>query len=276
MAMRRLFCLAALFTLSTAAVMSAQESDAPKETKATSADPLEAFEARQYEGGEGELSLPYRLLKPIGFEAENRDPQQRYPLVVFLHGAGERGDDNERQLIHGGRNFADEAMRRRHPAFVVAPQCPAEKTWSLVRGLALGNKDDARKPVQSVLGLIEQLKQEFPVDENRIYVGGLSMGGFGTWEILKVQPELAAAAFPICGGGDPDAVERFKSTPIWVFHGGADGVVPPERSRDMVDALKAVGGNVIYTEYEGVGHDSWTQTFNNLLMWDWLFAQRKK
>ncbi len=236
------------------------------------------FEAREFTGSNGKV-LKYRLLKPIDFEAKPKgDDQQKYPLVLFLHGAGERGDDNVRQLIHGGGNFADEALRKRYPTFVVAPQCPEEKKWVEVPWDAQEHAMPA-EPSESlalVFELLESLQKEFPVDENRLYGVGLSMGGYGTWDILQRKPGLLAAAAPICGGGDPAYADGFKATPVWAFHGSEDFAVAPRRSRDMIAALKAAGGRPIYTEYEGVGHNSWTPTFDNRLTWDWLFAQRKR
>jgi predicted peptidase len=256
--------------------MNAQSTEKPKASAddkkvAAKPDRLKAFEARTY--GEGDGRLPYRLLKPLNYDAK-----QQYPLVLFLHGAGERGSDNERQLIHGGKNFVDEGFRKRHPAFIVAPQCAEEKKWGEVPWDAKSHKapTDPGPTMKAVFGLLEALQEEFSIDANRIYGTGLSMGGYGTWDILQRHPELLAAAVPICGGGDPELADRFKSTPVWVFHGGADPVVPVSRSRDMVNALKAAGGRPIYTEYEGVDHNSWTRTYDNRLMWDWMFAQHKQ
>lgn len=259
--------LFALLALLPAATMNAQ--DAPKPT----VPGADVFEAREFKGADGKV-LKYRLLKPIDFDS---NAKEKYPLVLFLHGAGERGDDNVRQLVHGGRNFADDALRKRYPAFVIAPQCPAEQKWVEVPWdlKVHGMPEEPSESLGLTFEAIEALKQEFPIDESRLYGMGLSMGGFGTWDILQRKPGMLAAAVPICGGGDPKHVEGFKSTPIWVFHGGADPIVIPPRSRDMVAALKAAGGTPIYTEYEGVGHDSWTPTFDNRQTWDWLFAQRK-
>ena len=253
--------------LLTTQTMLAQDAITPK-----AADPREVFEARVFDGANG-TKLPYRLLKPIDY-----DPQQKYPLVLFLHGAGERGDDNEIQLVHGGRNFADEAMRRRHPAFVVFPQCPAEKKWVEVPWVGKEHAMPAEpsESIAQVLELIASLQKEFSIDDQRIYGVGLSMGGFGTWDVLQRKPELLAAAIPICGGGDPAFAQAFKSTPVWAFHGAADPVVIPDRSRAIINALQAAGGQPIYTEYEGVGHDSWTETFDNRLVWDWLFTQKSR
>jgi predicted peptidase len=253
--------------MSVAQSMHAQDAIIPKPV-----DPSEVFEARVFEAADG-TKLPYRLLKPIDF-----DPEAKYPLVVFLHGAGERGDDNAKQLVHGARNLADEALRRRHPAFVIFPQCAANKKWVEVPWDAQAHKapDDPGETMNAVFSLVDSLQKEFPIDADRLYGVGLSMGGYGTWDILQRKPDLLAAAVPICGGGDPAHAAAFKSTPVWAFHGGADPVVPASRSREMIKAALAAGGRPIYTEYEGVGHDSWTQTFDNRLMWDWLFSQRKQ
>ncbi|BBO36567.1 hypothetical protein PLANPX_6179 [Lacipirellula parvula] len=263
---RRLFLCVALLALSPTLPMNAQSPAAPAVTNA------DLFEALEFKGADGEV-LKYRLLKPIDFDAKAKE---KYPLVLFLHGAGERGDDNERQLIWGGKELGDETLRRRYPAFVLVPQCPNDAVWAQIRW----NGDEAKPdkmsgPLGLSLELIESLKKEYPIDENRLYAVGLSMGGFGTWDLLERKPGYLAAAVPICGGGDPKNVGAYKSTPIWVFHGDADDVIKPELSREMIAALKAAGGTPIYTEYPGVGHNSWSPTFENRGTWDWLFAQRK-
>lgn len=240
----------------------------PAATQAEASSPVDQFEAREFTAADGKI-LHYRLLKPIDYDAS-----QKYPLVLFLHGAGERGDDNKAQLVHGGRNFADPAFRKRHPAIIVAPQCPKESTWASFRPRS-GDGGSPEAPLQRVFELVESLQKEFSVDATRIYGMGLSMGGFGTWDILRRKPELLAAAVPICGGGVPESVAAYAATPIWVVHGSDDEAVKVEQSRTMVEALRAAGSGVIYTEYDGVGHDSWTRTFDNQLIWDWLFAQRK-
>jgi predicted peptidase len=256
-----------VLALSQTHAMNAQDAITPR-----AADPLKEFEARVFESSENP-KLPYRLLKPADY-----DPQKKYPLVLFLHGAGERGDDNAIQLVHGARNFVDPAMRRRHPAFVVFPQCAAEKKWVEVpwNRTPLKVPEDPGDTMRALFALVTSLQQEFPIDESRIYGVGLSMGGFGLWDMLQRKPELFTAGIPICGGGDPATAERFHATPVWVFHGGADPLVPAGLSQEMVKALQAAGGQPIYTEYEDVGHDSWTQTFDNRLVWDWLFAQQKQ
>ena len=130
--------------------------------------------------------------------------------------------------------------------------------------------------MRMALEAIEQLRKEFKVDSRRLYVTGVSMGGYGTWDLLWRQPAMFAAAAPICGGGDPEKASLFAGVPLWAFHGGADKTVPTQKSRDMIEALKKAGGTPHYTEYPGVGHDSWTQTYKNPEFYEWLFAQQKK
>jgi predicted peptidase len=239
---------------------------------AAGADPRDRFEAREFESGGAKLK--YRLLTPKGFKAGE---EQKYPLVLFLHGAGERGDDNRVQLIHGMGDFASDEVMEKHPAFVVAPQCPKDQRWVDVDWGAESHTmpEQPSQPMRLTLELIESLRKEFPIDENRLYITGLSMGGYGTWDALQRRPELWAAAIPICGGGDPSGAKVMKDIPIWVFHGDQDGAVKVKRSRDMVEALKAEGGNPKYTEYPGVGHDSWTATYRNPEVHAWLFEQSK-
>jgi predicted peptidase len=239
-------------------------------------DPAAVFEARVFESPGGG-SIPYRLLKPLDYDPQRPGTQQKFPLVLLLHGAGERGVDNKLQLFHGCRDLAAEAMRRRHPAFVVVPQCPLEKRWVEVPWDAPSHQMPAEMsdPLRLTLELLAALEKEFPIDAGRRYATGLSMGGYGVWDVLQRKPGYLAAAAPICAGGDPAYAEGFASTPIWAFHGDADATVMVNRSREMVGALRAAGGQPVYTEYEGVGHDSWTATLANRCLWDWLFAQRK-
>lgn len=199
-------------------------------------------------------ALPYRLFTP---KAATKDT--KLPLVLFLHGAGERGDDNAAQLRHGVRTLIANANQTARPSFVVAPQCPRGVWWN----------------VDALLELTHSLLAQPGVDLDRVYVTGLSMGGFATWQLIGRQPDLWAAAAPVCGGGEPKTAEKLTTLPIWAFHGDADKTVPPEQSRRMVEAIKKAGGEPKYTEYPGVGHDSWTQTYANAEVHAWLFAQRR-
>lgn len=240
--------------------------------RATSADNRDRFEARTFQ--DGGYKLQYRLLKPKDYDAK-----KKYPLVIFLHGAGERGDDNEKQLVHGMNDFASDEVMTRYPAFVIAPQCPAGEIWG---GVGIGRLAKSPPPadklapaLDATLKTVESLRKEFPIDGKRIYMTGLSMGGYGTWDALAKRTELFAAAAPICGGGDTSQVSKFKDIPIWAFHGADDKTVPVERSREMIEALKGAGGNPKYTEYPGVGHNSWAQTYADPALYEWLFTQRR-
>jgi predicted peptidase len=237
---------------------------------ATAADNRDRFEARTF--ADGEFTLPYRLLKP-----KSSDPTEKYPLVIFLHGAGERGDDNQKQLVHGMNDFAADEIMARYPAFVMAPQCPEGQKWSDVDWSAPTSKLPAEisPALAATLKAADSLQKEFSIDPKRIYITGLSMGGYGVWDALSRQPERFAAAAIICGGGDPAYAAKMKGAPIWAFHGEDDRTVPVGRSREMIDALKAAGAKPKYTEYPGVGHNSWARTYADPALYDWLFARKK-
>jgi len=239
-------------------------------TKMAAADDFKSLlEKRTFTGLAG-VNLQYRLLKP-----ENYDPKEKYPLVIFLHGMGERGDDNAAQLKWGVEEFTKSENRKKYPCFLMAPQCPTKgnATWA---GFGMEFQKEPTEPMRLLLDAIPALMKDFSIDENRIYITGLSMGGFGTWDALVRKPELFAAAVPICGGGDVKTAEKVAKIPIWVFHGAKDNAVPVARSRDMVAALKKAGGAPKYTEYPSVGHDSWIPAYKDAEMFAWLFAQKKK
>ena len=230
----------------------------------------------------GEDTLPLRILTPKNFSF-----QKKYPIVVFLHGSGERGSDNEKQLVWGSNLFLDSANRANFPAIVVFPQCSEGQWWApLQRDTeakdSLGkyhvvSTQPATKPMQLLLNFIDTLIAAGRVDSKRVYVGGLSMGGMGTFDLITRRPNLAAAAFPICGAGDPAAISKVRKTlPLWIFHGSADESVPVAQSRLMVNLLKTQTPPVKYSEYWGVGHDSWKNAFAEPGLLPWLFTQRKK
>jgi len=229
------------------------------------------LEKRTYTDAAGKV-LRYRLLRP-----ENYDARKSYPLVLFLHGAGERGDDNEKQLVHGVPQFASAANRQKYPCFLVAPQCPDRLRWVEVDWGAAAHKqpDAPSEPMRLTIELLQALPKEFSIDPRRIYVTGLSMGGFGTWDICARRPDLFAAAVPVCGGADEATAEKIARIPQWIFHGEQDGVVKVSRSRNMVEALKKAGGNPKYSELPKVGHDAWTPAYANPELFAWLFAQTR-
>lgn len=243
-----------------------------QEDKAVVEDPEKLFEPREFVGANGQ-TLKYRLLKPSPYNAD-----RKYPLVIFLHGAGERGSDNTAQLKHGMADFCKTKWRDKYPCYVVAPQCPESEKWVDVDWSAPGNDMPAKTSdsMQLVFELTDTMIKDSAVNENRVYITGLSMGGYGTWDALARRPGLFAAAMPICGGGDPKTASRFANVPLWCFHGDKDEAVPVERSREMIDALKAAGGMPKYTEYEGVGHNSWAQTYADPAAIEWLFTQLRR
>lgn len=219
---------------------------------------------------EGVGKLPYRIYTPRPIEDETV-----YPLIVFMHGAGERGSDNTTQLKHGIGSIIRFIERFNKPAFVIAPQVADGHQW-----VDTPWSDDAhvlpKSPSASMsllLGLIDSVNQTLPIDRRRIYITGISMGGFGTWDLLMRRPDEFAAAIPICGGGDETSAHLIRDIPVWVFHGGDDQVVKTHRSRNMIEALEGVAGRPRYTEYPGVGHDSWTVTYDNPEVLQWLFEQ---
>jgi len=219
------------------------------------------------------IDFAYRLLKPAAIA-----PGTHYPLVIFLHGAGERGNDNLNQLNYFPTWIAEPSARKAHPCFVLAPQCRDDQKWVDVDWSALESTPQSPTPTGDMLAVIaaieETLKRE-PVDPTRISLTGLSMGGYGSWDLAARMPERFAAVLPICGGGDETTAAKIKDLPIWCFHGDADTAVRVERSRTMIEALRAAGGAPKYSELAGVGHDSWTPAYRDPDVLAWLFAQKK-
>lgn len=233
------------------------------------------YEERRVEVADGaeKRLFRYRLLTPARIVAGTK-----YPVVLFLHGAGERGSDNLRQLKYLPAWMAEPAAREAYPCFVLAPQCRENERWVDV---AWGDPQSSPQPPQpgvdlaAALAALEAVLTQEPCDADRIYLTGLSMGGYGTWDLAARMPERFAAAVPICGGGDERTAARLTKLPLWVFHGDADKAVPVERSRTMVAAVKSAGGTPRYTELPGVGHDSWTPAYRDPKLLDWLFGQRR-
>jgi predicted peptidase len=230
------------------------------------------FEAREYKDAAGKV-LPYRLLKPLNYDA-----QKKYPLVFFMHGAGERGKDNKNQLKHVVMAFAKPENREKFPCFVIAPQCPGDKKWCEVPwdGDAHTMPAQPSEPMRLAMEAIAGLQKEFGIDGKRLYAMGLSMGGFGTWDALSRYPDQFAAGVPMCGGADEAKAAVLAQIPAWDFHGGNDGVVKTKRSRNITEAIKKAGGEPKYTEYPGVGHDCWSKAIAEPELLPWLFAQVKK
>lgn len=237
---------------------------------------LAAYEPVVFESTSGQ-SLPYRLLRPSQLQ-----PGKMYPLVLFLHGAGERGDDNQTQLVHAAAEFARHDRRQRYPAFVLVPQCPQDSRWvESPWDLPTGAGEFDEQPSVSMaltLELVDSFVETNPVDATRLYVTGLSMGGQGSWYAAAAKPARFAAMLEVCGGGDPTWAARYAGIPIWAFHGQDDHVVPVSRGREMIKALTDAGHHpeLRYVEYPQVKHDSWTRTYARDDVYEWLFAQTRK
>lgn len=257
--------------------------------------------------GTVDATYRYRLVEPP--KAAIADPGARVPLVVFLHGSGERGSDNVAQLKHFAGWCASDALQAQHPCYVLAMQCPAGESWSPMdikgareRGALPKFEQEPTRAMRAVIQAIEQVRQAKAVDESRIYLTGLSMGGFGAFDLAARRPDLFAAVVPICGGGDPSTAPTVSRVPVFIVHGNDDTVVPVTLSRAMRDAIANAAANAaesdrprargttdapqpmqkrapnpMYREYEGVGHESWTPAYrlgdDGVL--DWMFAQRR-
>jgi predicted peptidase len=224
------------------------------------------FLARSYQPARGS-PMPYRLFIPARYE--NR---QKYPLVLWLHGGGGRGNNNSSQ-ISGGNTIGSHVWtlpenQIKNPCFVVAPQCPVDQAWATV------NKAQPTERLHLALELLQHVVKTFNIDAQRLYIAGQSMGGFGTWSAITHHPNLFAAAIPICGGGDETNASNLIKTPIWAFHGEKDETVRVERSRKMIEAIKKAGGRPKYTEYKGAGHIIWQKVFSEPELLSWTFAQK--
>jgi predicted peptidase len=197
------------------------------------------------------------MMKYLLYLPKDYRQKDSWPLMLFLHGAGERGDDLELVKKHGPPKLIEAG--KDFPLIVVSPQCPQERWW---------------EPVE-LATLLDEIVEKHKVDKDRIYVTGLSMGGFGTWSLAAYQPGRFAAIVPICGGGEPLVTMLFAHVPAWVFHGAKDPVVPLERSEKMVEAMKKFGGNLKFTVYPEAGHDAWTETYANPQLYQWLLQQKR-
>ena len=224
-------------------------------------------------------TLNYRILKPLNF-----DSNKKYPVHLFLHGAGEVGDDNELQLTHGADLFLKKENRTNYNSWVIFPQCAKNDYWANMVYVPENNESlvqmKKKNTVNPSLGLVIQLMDTFieqnNVDKNRIYVSGLSMGGMGTFEILHRRPEMFAAATPICGDGIEEYAKIYaKKVPLWIFHGSDDTVVSPKYSLKMAKAVIEAGGSPKITFYENVGHDSWNNAFEEKDFLKWIHSKSK-
>ena len=201
------------------------------------------------------LSCQYLLFLPEGYVQKN----QRWPLILFLHGAGERGDDLELVKKHGPPKIVEQ--KKDFPFIVVSPQCPSGSWWT--------------DEIEVLTNLLDDIVARYQVDSTRIYLTGLSMGGYGTWALAAAYPARFAAIAPVCGGGKRFMAGNLRNVPVWAFHGAKDNVVPLKESEEMVQAIKAAGGDAKLTVYPDAGHDSWTATYNNQELYDWFLQHHR-
>ena len=218
--------------------------------------------------------LLYRYRKPA-----NHDSKKKYPLLVFLHGSGGRGSDNQQQLLDANSIGAlnKQQVFSKYESFVFIPQVASEERWVSV---PWDTKEYELAPISSSMRMTFQaldrfIKKNRSIDRNRIYVMGLSMGGWGTWDAISRRPEFFAAAVPICGSGDPIQSSKLTNLPIWAWHGERDEVISVTGSQEMVRAIDEAGGKIRYTEIKGRGHDSWLDVWNSQELWKWLYEQRR-
>ncbi|MBC7655311.1 MAG: prolyl oligopeptidase family serine peptidase, partial [Oligoflexus sp.] len=224
-------------------------------------------------------TLPVRILYP-----ENFDPSKKYPLMLFLHGRGESGNDNEKQLTHGSKMFLDSAFRKKYPAVVIFPQCGNDSYWSNVnintneKGKRNFSFQKGGKPtiaMKLLLAYLDELEDLNYLDHNRFYLGGLSMGGMGTYELLRREPKAFAAAFAICGGDNIKNVKKYRKVPLWLFHGEKDDVVDPQFTKNIAQELQKRGADYKLTIYPNANHNSWDAAFAEKDFLPWLFSYKK-
>ncbi len=216
----------------------------------------QGFVQTEYKDTKG-TQLRYAILKPAKIK-----PETKYPLLISLHGSGGRGSKKWEGNCAANKVLSQPAMRQKYPCYIIAPTVNRNQRWD-------------GEPLTALIELIKISLKKHPIDPARIYVTGQSMGGAGTYSAIMAEPNLFAAAVPVCGRGQPDLAKKIVHLPIWIFHGELDRVVPTQHSRDMVAALKKAGGKPTYTEYEGVRHNSWTPAYADKKLWEWLFAQKR-
>lgn len=220
-------------------------------------------------------TMPYRLYIP-----KNYDCGVMYPVLLFLHGAGERGTDNESQLRLCLQEAFNDTESPVYDSIVIAPQCPPERQWVYApwaNGNYSAEKVGESREIEIVLEILDHIAASYNVDADRVYVAGISMGGFGTWDLLMRHGARFAAGIPVCGGGDPAYARKLTRIPIMTFHGSEDAAVPVTATRIMYASIVREGGeNISYTEFDGCGHNVWDRVFSDPETIRWLFAQSRE
>ena len=248
---------------------------APLQTFSHSGNPIDMtklFNEGRFTGSNG-VTLPYRLFLPAYYSIE-----KKYPLILFMHGAGERGTDNQQQL----RGFAEPFRYENAPiyqAIVLAPQCPPDKKWVNVPKWHNYSVDEIAESeeLRVVIELLLGIQDRYSVDKDRVYCTGLSMGGFATWDMAVRHKELFCAIAPVCGGADDSAASVLVDMPIWTFHGDADPTVPMEGTSKMVNALRSAGNTAVkYDVLQGKKHDIWHPVYARTELFDWMFSQKRR
>ena len=242
-----------------------------------------AQDLKKYDRGsfiKGADTIYYRILFP-----ENFNPDKKYPIVFVLHGKGESGKDNEKQLAHGASLFLKKDIRRNFPAIVVFPQCAEDDYWANVeitttqngkRNFSFKEGGKPTKAMHALKGMVKNFLKKPFIDRHRVYLGGLSMGAMGTFELLRRQRRTFAAAFAICGGDNTNNIKKYQNIPLWLFHGGMDDIVDPAFSIAISERLKALGDEVKFTLYPKANHNSWDSAFSEPDLVPWLFGHRDK
>jgi predicted peptidase len=215
-------------------------------------------------GEQSSLVFSKKITKTVGCKyllylpADYAKGDKKWPLMMFLHGAGERGNNPELVKKHGPPKLI--AQGEPFDFIIVSPQCPNDVWWP--------------EQIDILISLLDEVEAKYRIDTNRVYLTGLSMGGFGTWRLAERYPQRFAAIAPICGGGEFYAAYRLKNVPVWAFHGAKDKIVPVEKSKEMVEAVNAAGGDAKLTVYPEAEHDSWTQTYDNPQLYEWFLSHR--
>jgi predicted peptidase len=232
------------------------------------------FKALTFESQQTDLSMPYRLFVPKGY-----DPSRKYALILYMHGAGDRGSDNEKQFSQLTMWMARSKEQVETPAFILAPQCPSRMQWVNTpwkQGSYSVDNTPMSDPMKVVLEILASVQAEYNIDPDRILLTGVSMGGFAVLDLTARFPERFAAVVSVCGAGDPSKAASFAHVPMWLFHGERDRTVPTRSSREMVAALKAAGASPIYVEYEDQEHGIWNTAYKDDEMMKWFFSQTRQ